>query len=345
MNCGFPFGMADTAQTEHHLYIIWQHIVLPSYPLVCRLWYKISIVSEENLFQAHRQAGLVFHLAVILLLIAGAVVGLLQATRASIGPVFLLYLLPGLVSAALIPVFGYYGYALYRSYYVLQRDGIRLHWGLRIEDIPIDTIRWVRPIGELDRPVLLPWLHWPGALVGKRSAPGLGEVEFMASNRASLILIGTIEKIYAISPEDTQGFLATYQRINELGSLRPLPARSVFPTFLLARVWSSRTARILLLTGLGLSLLLLIWVSLAIPTRPQVTLGFDASGNPRGPIPSVRLLLLPVINTMVFLADTLLGFYFYREPEVQPLAYLLWAGGALSPLLFLVSVFFILQIR
>jgi hypothetical protein len=200
-------------------------------------------------------------------------------------------------------------------------------------------------VDELEGPLFLPWLHWPGALVGKRSVPGLGEVEFMASNRASLILIGTSEKTYAISPEDTSGFLATYQRLNELGSLRPLPARSVFPTFLLARVWSSRPARVLLLIGLGLSLLLLIWVSLAIPTRTQVTLGFDASGNPRDPIPSVRLLLLPVINSMVFLIDTLVGFYFFREAEAQPLAFLLWAGGAISPLLFLVSVFFILQIR
>ena len=305
----------------------------------------MSIVSEEIVFQANRRVGLAFHLLVILLLLAGTVVGLLQATRASIGPVFLLYLLPVLVSAALIPVLGYYGYALYRSSYMLQRDGVHLHWGLRIEDIPMDIIRWVHPLEELDGALFLPWLHWPGALVGRRSSPGLGEVEFMASSRGSLILIGTTEKTFAISPEDPQGFLATYQRLNELGSLRPLPARSVFPTFLLVRVWSSRPARALLLTGLGLSLLLLIWVSLAIPTRTQVTLGFDASGIPRDPIPAVRLLLLPVINSMVFLVDTLLGFYFYREAEAQPLAYLSWAGGVISPLLFLVSVFFILQIR
>jgi hypothetical protein len=88
---------------------------------------------------------------------------------------------------------------------------------------------------------------------------------------------------------------------------------------------------------------LLIWVSLAIPARSQITLGFDAAGIPRDPIPSVRLLLLPVLNTMVFLADTLLGFYFFRNEEAQPLAFLLWGGGVLSPLLFLISVFFILQ--
>ncbi len=304
----------------------------------------MSIVNEEIVFQANRRAGLLFHLAIILLLIAGLVTGLLQATRASIGPAFLLYLLTGLISAALIPVFGYYGYALYRSHYILQRDGIRLHWGLRAEDIPVDTIRWIHPAKELEKPLLLPWLHWPGALVGKRSVPGLGEVEFMASDRASLILIGTTNKNYAISPEDVSGFMASYQRLTELGSLRPLPARSVFPTFLLAKVWASRPARILILTGVGLSLLLLIWISLVIPNRTLVTLGFDAAGNPRDPIPAVRLLLLPVINSLVFLADTLLGLYFFRDTEAQPLAFLLWAGGALSPLLFLVSMFFILQI-
>jgi len=301
------------------------------------------IVSEEVIFQANRRVGLIFHLVIILLLITGAVIGLLQASRASIGPVFLFYLLPGLICAGLVPVFGYFGYALYRSNYVLQRDGIRLNWGLRIEDIPIDTIQWVHSATDLESPLLLPWLHWPGAMVGRRSVQGLGDVEYLASSRASLVLIGTNEKTYAISPEDPSGFLTTYHRLNELGSLKPLTARSIFPTFLLARVWSSRVARIMLLTGLGLSLLLLIWVSMAIPARTQVTLGFDPSGNPRGPIPSVRLLLLPVINTMFFLADTLLGLYFYREVEARPLAFLLWAGGAITPLLFLISVFFILQ--
>jgi hypothetical protein len=303
----------------------------------------MAIVSEEIVFQAHRRAGLAFHLIVILVLVAGAGIGLFQAARASIGPVFLLYLLPGLISAALIPTFGYYGYALYRSHYVLQRDGIRLHWGLRVEDIPIDMIQWIHPAGELEQPLLLPWLHWPGALVGKRSVPGLGEVEYLASSRSALLLIGTKGRTFAISPKDGQEFVSTYQRLSELGSLTPLPARSVFPTFLLARVWTSRVARIMLLSGLGFSLVLLIWVSLAIPARSQITLGFDSAGNPRGPIPSVRLLLLPVINTLVFLADTLLGFYFYRDIEAQPLAFLLWASGVLSPLLFLISVFFILQ--
>jgi hypothetical protein len=304
----------------------------------------MSIVSEEIVFQTHRRAGLTFHLIIILVLVTGAGIGLFEAARATIGPIFLLYLLPGLISTALIPVFGYYGYALYRSHYLLQREGIRLHWGLRSEDIPIDTIQWVHPASELERPLLLPWLHWPGALVGKRSVPGLGEVEFMASNRSALLLIGTAEKVYAISPKNTREFLSTYQRLSELGSLTSLPARSVFPTFLLARIWSSRVARFLLLSGLSLSLVLLIWVSLAIPARSQITLGFDSAGSPRDPIPSVRLLLLPVINTMVFLADTLLGFYFYREDEARPLAFLLWGGGVLSPLLFLISVFFILQI-
>ncbi len=303
----------------------------------------MSIVSEEIVFRAHRRTGLVFHIIIILVLIVGAGIGLRQAAQASIGPVFLLYLLPGLISAALIPAFGYYGYALYRSYYVLQRAGIRLHWGLRAEDIPINVVQWVHRASELEQPLVLPWLHWPGAVVGKRFVPGLGEVEFMASNRSSLVLIGTANKIFAISPKDPQEFISGYQRLTELGSLTSLPARSVFPTFLLARVWSSRAARLLLLTGLGFSLLLLIWVSLAVPGRSQITLGFDPSGNPRDPIPSVRLLLLPVINTLVFLSDTLLGFYFYRNEEAQPLAFLLWGGGALSSLLFLISVLFILN--
>ena len=59
-------------------------------------------------------------------------------------------------------------------------------------------------------------------------------------------------------------------------------------------------------------------------------------------MPAVRLLLLPVLNGLLVLADLLVGVIYFRNEANRPLAYLVWGFAVLSPLLFLVSVGFIL---
>jgi hypothetical protein len=207
----------------------------------------------------------------------------------------------------------------------------------------MNEVLWVREERELDQRIPLPWFPLPGAVLGSRRMKELGNVEFMASRFSGLILVATSDQLFAITPGDPQAFLQTYQRFTELGSITPLPAQSVYPTFLLARVWSDRFALALVLTGLAFSLVLLVWVGLAIPNRSQIFLGFDPGGNPRDLVPAVRLLLLPVLNSFLFLVDFLLGIFFYRREQSQTVAYLLWSGGAVTPLLFLIAIFFILQ--
>ena len=72
-------------------------------------------------------------------------------------------------------------------------------------------------------------------------------------------------------------------------------------------------------------------------------MGFDLNGKPRDLVPSVRLMLLPVLSSMIYLVDLLLGLFFFREEENRLLAYLLWAGGVLVPFLFLIGVFYMLS--
>ncbi|MEW5870450.1 MAG: PH domain-containing protein [Chloroflexota bacterium] len=299
-------------------------------------------MKAELTFRPEQRLGLVFHVVAIAVLAAAAGLGLWQAMGASVGPVFLMYLLPGLMAAAATPLLAYRAYALRTAVYTLEREGIRLRWGLRLEDIPMDAVKWVHRAAELRMALPLPRLRWPGSVVGVQRAAGLGEVEFMAGDARQLVLIGTPGRVYAISPANPAAFLNGFQRVTEMGSLSPLPARSLYPTVLLRRVWADRPARALLLGGLALSLLLLIWVSLAIPGRSQVSLRFLPDGMPGELIPSVRL-LLPVLNAIFYLVDVLLGLFFFRRSDSQPLAYLLWGSGALSPVLFLVGTFFILQ--
>jgi hypothetical protein len=56
----------------------------------------------------------------------------------------------------------------------------------------------------------------------------------------------------------------------------------------------------------------LVWVSVIIPGRAQVSLG-GRPGFPGDAVPAVRLLLLPVINTGIFLVNFFVGLYFFRR--------------------------------
>ena len=306
---------------------------------------------DVAVFLPRRRPGLLFQFFAILLLGSAAAFGLWSASQADIGPIFLLYLLPALLAIFVVPLLAYRLYALQRATYILERDGIHLRWGLRIEDIPIEQVLWVSPAEEMTPAPPLPWLRWPGAVLGirrstARRAAEQGDaqtVEFLASSARELVLISTPQRIYAVSPNDPEAFLAAFDRFIEMGSLDPMAGRSVYPTLLVARVWASRPARALLGASLLFSLLLLAWVSLAIPARQQVSLGFLPNGAPGQAVPSVRLLLLPVISGLFVVVDWFAGLFLFRRPESENLAYLLWANSALAPLLSLMAVFFILN--
>jgi hypothetical protein len=297
---------------------------------------------EEFVFEPVRRAGAIFQAGILMVFIFAGVAGFWVAFQVSIGPAFLLSLLPVMAAFVIVPVLAYRFYALRQAAYTLEREGIRLRWGLRVEEIPIASVLWVNLAAELTAPLPLPRLHWPGAVLGRRHLPGVGDIEFMASSTRNLVVIATPGKYYAVSPEAPETFVLAYQRCIEMGSLFPLAARSVYPTFLVSRVWQSVPARTLLLSGALLSLALLIWVSLAIPGRAQVILGFRPDGLSGDAVPAVRLLLLPILNTFFFLSDLFLGLFYFRQEESQPIAYLLWGAGALTPLLFLIAAWFIL---
>jgi hypothetical protein len=302
----------------------------------------MRVVSNAFVFHPPVRRGYLVHLTAILALLALGSLGLWQAFSTDVGPAFITFLLPGILALGLAILLGYRAYALRSAYYALERDGFRLHWGLRTEVIPINAITWVGLAGELGKDLPLPALRWPGSILGTRHLSGLGPVEFMASRTTDLVLIITRKRVYAISPEDPLAFLQAFQRLTELGSLSPLTSQSIYPTFFLTRVWETRLARSLILAGLFMILFTLVWTSLAVSGRMQIRMGFDLNGEPRDVVPGVRLMLLPVLSAMVYLVDLLLGLFFFREEENRLLAYLLWTGGVLAPLLFLIGVFYIL---
>ena len=319
-------------------------------------------VNTANVFHPPRRNGIIFQASAIVVLSLVTAWSIWRAANAEIGPAFILYLLPALLSFGLVPLLAYRLQSLLVAEYRLEREGIRLRWGLRYEDIPMNVLQWVKPAEELDDHLPLPWLRWPGSVLGVRKMAAGTPLEYLAADANKLILVATRERVYALSPENPDEFLDRFQRLFELGSLSPFTSRSVYPSFLFARVWRVRAARTLITAGGIANLILLVWVSLAVSSREQVLLGFVPGGVP---VPSIRLMLLPLLSGFFYLFDLLTGLYFFRsvgrpdrkdegqdasedDEKEQKLpepvfAYLLWASGAICALMFNLAIFFILQ--
>lgn len=294
-------------------------------------------------FRPPIRLAVIFHTLAILGLAALASLGFLEASQAAVGPGFLLNLILALAAVGLLPILVYRFYALRHASYVLERDGLHLWWGLRGEDIPIDKVLWVRSDASLGYRLPRPLISWPGFVLGERRLPDSSTIEYMASQTKDLVLIGTPGHIYAISPQNPVEFMQTFQRFTELGSLSPIQSNSTYSSFLLARFWSDLPARYMILAALVLNLVLLVWAGLSVPGRTQVSLHLSSSGAALAYVPSVQLLLLPVLNALCLGIDLLGGLFFFRRQESQIFGYVLWGSSVVTSLFFLFGLFFILK--
>jgi hypothetical protein len=296
---------------------------------------------NTGLFPPSKRGGLLLHGGLLLILISVSALGFYYLSRTDLGPNFVIFLLVGLVAFVPIPLFAYRAYALLRATYILDRDSLELRWGLRDEDIPLTDIEWVRSVDDLTQPLGLPALPMAGAILGLRRHPDLGVVEFIASDRKNLLLVATAKRVYAISPADPVEFTQTFARAVELGSLTPAEPKSVYPSFVVVQAWTSGLTRYLWLAALFLNIGLFTWVSLLIPSFSRFALGFRLDRSPDA-VPSVQLIILPLVSTFLALVGWAAGLYFYRWEKQRILSQVIWASCALSGLLFLIAVLFII---
>ncbi|HSO11279.1 MAG TPA: PH domain-containing protein [Anaerolineales bacterium] len=292
-------------------------------------------------FPPAKRIGITVHVIFIIALAATSAWGFWNLSRAQVGPSYVTFLLISLLAFAPIPFFGYRAYALLRADYYIDRDSLAAIWGLRVEDIPLTDIEWVRPASDLTRPLLLPHFRLPGAVLGTRRHPDLGLVEFIASDPKNLILIATSKRVFAISPESPAALAQTFARAIELGSLTPAEPVSVYPSFIITQAWETPLARFLWTSGLFLNLGLVVWVGILIPSLSQIPFGFNVLGVPDEVTASSQLILLPLISGFMYVAGIIAGLYFYRWQPQRPLAFIVWVSGTLCAVLFLLAVLFL----
>jgi hypothetical protein len=292
-------------------------------------------------FPPARSRGRTLHIILIGVLTVLVVLFSVLASRQPISLAFTLFVLLDVLFFIPIPVLVYRLYSLSRGNYSLDRDQLTLSWGLRLEQIPISDIEWVRPLSALARPFPMPFLRLPGSVLGLRHHPDLGPIEFLASDEKSLLLVATSRQIFAISPEATLNFLQETQHAIEMGSLSQAISKSVYPSFVVAQAWDSLLARYLWLAGFFINVGLLAWVSLMVPALGRISLGFLPSGAARPSSPGLYLILLPIVSIFFYLVGWVCGLMIYRSEERRPMALIVWASGVVSSLLFLLAVLFI----
>jgi hypothetical protein len=293
-------------------------------------------------FPPPKRNGLIIHGIVILVLAIFAVLAFVNLTRADVGPAFLTSLLVALASFTPIPFLVYRAYSLLNADYRLDRDSLAIKWGLRVEDISLTDIEFIRSSDDLTLPLRLPPLPIPGGLLGMRRHPDLGAVEFLASDSKKLLLVATAKRVFVISPENPSGLTQTFARATELGSLFPVESKSVYPSFVVTQAWESGVARYLWLTTLLLNLGLFIWASLIIPTVPIVALGPQLTGSVLEKVPSSQLIIFPVASLLLSVVGWIAGLYFFRWEKERVLAFIVWGSSMLMSLLFLIAVLFII---
>ena len=294
-------------------------------------------------FKPLRQRGFILHFGALLLNLAAVGFLILQAVVQQERRFFILYLIAGVIVFLPIPVVAYRLFALLRSHYIVDREGIGIQWGLREEVIPMANIEWVRLASDLAFDLPLPPFSVQGAVLGARFQRDLGHIEYIASDATNLLLIATRNRVYAISPKDLRGFQNAFTYSAELGSIVPISVLSSSGNFLVSALFKDKVSRLLILLGVFLCIGLLIATSFIIPLRENIPLGFNPIGQSTEGSPSERLLLLPVLSLLMLVLDISLGAYLYRKAGFRIASYLAFAASLIMPLSFLgVIVFLVL---
>ena len=295
----------------------------------------------------HRPAlgnGTALHTAILFVNLALSGSILYLSFTAQIEGVFVIYLIASIITFIPFPFFLYRLFSLLRAKYHISRDGLGIQWGLRTEDIPITDIEWIRSPSDLVATIPYPRFAIPGAILGTIYHRDLGLVEYIASSRSEIVYVATRERIFALSPQNTEAFFNDFIHSAEMGSVSPINKQSTQPQFIVSSLFRDKISRSILLVSVILSLLLLIIISFIIPTRATVPLGLEAVGVNRQESAAGRLILLPILALFIFIIDFGYGSYLYRKEGFRNAAYLVFASSLIIPLSFLVLLIIILFI-
>ncbi|RLC85114.1 MAG: hypothetical protein DRI37_08300 [Chloroflexi bacterium] len=261
--------------------------------------------------------------ALLVLLAAGL------ATLAVLNPISILTFFLGLgVLGALAGagVLIYWLWSLVHAFYTLDRNALVIHWGEYESQLSLAAVRSVFPGSELEGARLRGVVRWPGYCVGWGNAPATGPLRFYAAAPlAQQIILCTEDMAYAISPADSEGFLAALQERRQMGITQEIAAQTQHPAFMDWEIWRDRLALVLLGSSGLLSMLLaglLCWRYPSLP--PEIALRTSHTGEVLLLANSSRIFYLAFLSALFTVLNGGGGLFFYHRERL--VSYLLWAG-------------------
>lgn len=282
----------------------------------------------EKEFLPPKRTGIWVLLVLLLGVIAGILYVLSAASQAAQQTVFMANLLAAVVLIAVGIWLLLRMHTLLTTRYILGRGGLALRWGLRREVIPMPAVQWIRPVSDFQTRLPRPVGALPGMIFGARNVPGLGPVEYAASDSSSLLLVAASGRYFAISPRDPETFLGLYERLSELGSLVSYEPHSESLDTLRKKIWQDKIARGLLAGGLAAGLAVLALAFALAGSRAEIT------WTTLEQVGSSQVFLLAFFSLFIWLLNFGVGLYFYlRGGMEKAMIYLLWAGSILTSLM------------
>lgn len=233
-------------------------------------------------------------------------------------------------------------YALTHSGYAIAPDLLILQYGLRQEIIAAADIVWVRPPAQV-ADFVPPRVFLPGHRPRTRRLPDTGWVEWLATDRAPLLLVKTERRTFVISPEAPQDFMETLRKMLESSRWQAQGSQTIYPAEWLRRPWRHAAARFLWTFTLIVNLGLLAWISLLLPEHIRIPAGYDAYGLLRPAIPLANMLWFSLAGLLGGLLAWLSGLLFYPDEKQRWWAWVLWSAAALQSFLYLLGFYLLLQ--
>ncbi len=293
-------------------------------------------------FKPISKIGLIVHGVAIILLLGVVSILIIPLFNHSFSFLFIAYLLSAFLVFIPIPLLAYRAYALFNAEYILERDGIRLKWGLRLEDIPMNEIEWVQQAKTYPHKIRYPFFQIPGALLGQVKQPEGKLIEFIASEKKDLVLIGLKHKIYAVSPLELEKFLTVFAEQLEYGSLAEIIPQSIYPSLIVTQIFKLPKMIWLISASFILNLILLLSAGLASTRFDQVYMSYNVLGMLEDPIPATQLMIFPILSLFFFFGGIVLSIVIYRDQSKAKLLYLLQLSNIFTCLLFLFTLIRIL---
>lgn len=271
--------------------------------------------------------GLVFVVGLVLL----AAVLIVTVALNSLTILTFLLSLVAIAALAGAGVISYWLWGLVNASYTMDRNAVVIHWGGYMHQIPLAEIREVLRGSEVEGLRLQSLFCWPGYLVGRGSAPALGQILFYATQPLDAQLILRAESgTYAISPIDREGFITAFSERMELGATQDVTAVSTHPAFLDWPIWQDQMA--LGLWGSSLVVLALLVAGLCglypfLP--PEIPLQITREGEILRMTGAGRIFYFALLGVLFLLVNGGAGMYFYQRERDHAIAYFFWSGTLL----------------